>query len=200
MRTQYVKNGVLVRPLEKPATNFLSTRFYDGRGVVDVLGSRDAAQVWMRTLSEEIRFPRSPFIPTDDQLGWLRQLRYTIESVYRNTIDGELAPASAHLQGVLDRVRIRPGIVSGKDYLHASWGDPSGNPFDELTAEIAVSAMVAVTGFPATLLRRCEAPRCVLYFTRYNPRQHWCSDICGNRVRVARSTRTDRTTGTGNVS
>ncbi|WP_071936732.1 CGNR zinc finger domain-containing protein [Rhodococcus sp. 2G] len=60
--------------------------------------------------------------------------------------------------------------------------------------------MVAVTGFPATLLRRCEAPRCVLYFTRYNPRQHWCSDICGNRVRVARSMRTDRTRGTGNIS
>lgn len=200
MRTQYIKNGVLVRPPEKPATNFLSSRFYDGRGIIDLLESPDSAHVWMQTLAEEIRFPRTPFTPTNDQLWRLQQLRNTIESVYRNTLDGHLTQASAHMHTTLDQIRICPGVVSGEDRLHASWAGESDDPFNALVAEIAVSTMTAVTGHPATLLRKCEAPRCVLYFTRHNSRQHWCSDVCGNRVRVARSAKTSQKPPRGQAS
>ncbi|AOD23158.1 MULTISPECIES: CGNR zinc finger domain-containing protein [Rhodococcus] len=192
MRTQYIENGVLVRPLEPPSTNFLSSRYYDGRGITDLFDSPDRAHAWMQTLNEEISFPRSPFTPTEDQLAQLRQLRDTLGSVYRDTLDGDPAQAAAHLRTVLDRTRITPGIVVGDDRLHVRWTTDSHDPFEELVAEIAVSAITAVTGHAATLLCKCEAPRCVLYFTRLNARQHWCSDVCGNRARVARAARTRR--------
>lgn len=196
MRTQYIENGVLVRPLETSATNFLSSRYYDGRGLVDLLDSPETAHSWMQTLSEQIRFPRTPFMPTDEQLARLRQLRDTLASVYRDTLDGDPAQAAAHLQTLLDGITLSPAVAVGEDRLHARWAAHTDDPFDDLVAEIAVSALTTVTGHRATLLRKCEAPRCVLYFTRLNARQHWCSDVCGNRARVARSAKTSRKAST----
>lgn len=192
VRTQYIEDGVLVRPLEGPATNFLGSRYYDGRGIVDHLESPHTAHTWMRTLAEEIRFPASPFIPADDQLERLRLLRDNIESAYRSTVNGDVAQAAARLQAVLDQVHVHPRVAGVDGRLRVSWGGATDNPYDQLVAGLAVSAAVTVTGHPATLLRKCDAPRCVLYFTRHNSRQHWCSEVCGNRARVARSTRSGR--------
>ncbi|KXO88048.1 hypothetical protein AXK56_11725 [Tsukamurella pulmonis] len=192
MRTQYITEGVLVRPLEAPATNFLSTRFYDGRGIVDLLESSSEAHRWMSTLGIEILFPRTSFAPNDDEMAALRQLRDTVESLYRATVDQDAAQAAEHLNSVLASASIQLGALAtaNDEAAVATWSTEPTNPFVELTAQIAVTAALATTGRAAKHLRKCEAPRCVLYFTQHNSRQHWCSDVCGNRVRVSRASKT----------
>lgn len=37
-------------------------------------------------------------------------------------------------------------------------------------------------------VRRCEAPGCGMYFERKRSNQRWCTDACGNRMRVSRHT------------
>lgn len=51
-------------------------------------------------------------------------------------------------------------------------------------ARVAAAAVDLLTR--PTALGACEAPGCVRYFVRDNPRRGWCSGACGNRARVAR--------------
>ncbi|MFI8696044.1 CGNR zinc finger domain-containing protein [Dietzia maris] len=189
MRTQYIRDDVLVRPFEVPATNFLSSRYYNGRSIVDLLDSAETAQLWMDVLRAEVDFPRVPFLPSDSQLAYLRDLRATIESVYCRTVDGSAPAAAADLESLLSGLAIAPGAVVRDGRLDAVWTTTPEDPFRELVAQIGLTALTAVSGHAATLLSKCPAPRCVLYFTRHNARQHWCSDVCGNRARVARASR-----------
>ncbi|MFD7076967.1 CGNR zinc finger domain-containing protein [Nocardioides sp. NPDC059952] len=41
-------------------------------------------------------------------------------------------------------------------------------------------------------LKACGGPGCVLYFVRDHPRREWCSEGCGNRARVARHYRRNK--------
>ncbi|MFT3662444.1 MAG: CGNR zinc finger domain-containing protein [Gordonia sp. (in: high G+C Gram-positive bacteria)] len=189
MRTQYVSEGVLVRPFELPSTNFLSSRYYDGRAIVDQLDAPAAAHHWMRVLHREIAFPAVPFSPSDEQLSGLRALRDTVEDAYRATVADEIHGTADGLRDALAGLRITPALTASDGRLVATWSPRPQDPFEELTAEILLSAVRAVASHDATRLNRCHAPRCVLYFTRRNSRQHWCSDVCGNRARVARATR-----------
>jgi len=196
MRTQYIRDGVLVRPFEVPATNFLSSRYYNGRGIVDLLDSTESARRWMDVLRAEVDFPRVPFQPSEAQLAHLRDLRSTIESVYLRTVDGTSATAAPELEQLLAGAAIAPSVGVHDGRLEAVWTITPDDPHRELVAQIGVTALTAVSGHAATLLSKCPAPRCVLYFTRHNSRQHWCSDACGNRARVARATKTPRVTMT----
>lgn len=189
MRTQYIRDNVLVRPFEVPATNFLSSRYYNGRCIVDLLDSAESAQQWMHVLRAEVDFPRVPFQPSDEQLAQLRDLRAMVESVYCRTVDGSGAAAAPELERLLSGTAIAPGVVVRDGRLEAVWTTTPDNPYRELVAQIGLTALTAVSGHAATLLSKCPAPRCVLYFTRHNARQHWCSDVCGNRARVARASR-----------
>lgn len=189
MRTQYIRDSVLVRSFEVPATNFLSSRYYNGRSIVDLLDSAETAQLWMDVLRAEVDFPRVSFRPSEEQLTHLQDLREMLESVYYRTVDGSAASAAPVLERVLGGVAIAPGVVVQNERLEAVWTTSPEDPFRELVAQIGLTALSAVSGHAATLLSKCPAPRCVLYFTRHNARQHWCSDVCGNRARVARASR-----------
>lgn len=50
---------------------------------------------------------------------------------------------------------------------------------------LAADALPLLTD-PASALRSCSAPGCVLYFVRDHPRRAWCSTACGNRARADR--------------
>ncbi|MGN7132510.1 CGNR zinc finger domain-containing protein [Rhodococcoides corynebacterioides] len=56
-----------------------------------------------------------------------------------------------------------------------------------MTDTASLSPVTAATGHAASWLSKCPAPRCLLNFTRHISRQHWCSDVCGNRARIART-------------
>lgn len=194
MKTQYIQDGVLIRPFEVIATNFLSSRYYDGKGIVDLLETPRSARRWMDIQGADLRSPRFSFDPTAEQLDNLRELRDTVESVYCDTVVGPVGNAPIPLARVLSEVAFAPAVAMSADQMEATWTVDPNNRYGELVAEIAITALAAVTGHAASRLSKCHAPRCVLYFTRHNSRQHWCSDVCGNRARVARSTRGVRQT------
>ena len=58
--------------------------------------------------------------------------------------------------------------------------------------------LVALEGFEVLAqeapqeLKACGGPGCVLYFVRDHPRREWCSEGCGNRARVARHYRRNK--------
>lgn len=95
--------------------------------------------------------------------------------------------AAADLDTVLSDLSLTPAAIMQDDTVDARWTSTPDDPYRELVAEVALTTLTTVTGHSATLLSKCPAPRCVLYFTRHNSRQHWCSDVCGNRARVARA-------------
>ena len=57
---------------------------------------------------------------------------------------------------------------------------------------VAADAIELFTGADSSPLRACQAPGCVLYFTKDHPRREWCSIACGNRARAARHYRRHR--------
>lgn len=61
-------------------------------------------------------------------------------------------------------------------------------PTDGLAA-VGRSAVTFLAGPDRARLRKCGNPRCVLFFLASNRRQHWCSEACGRRVRIARHER-----------
>ena len=191
MHAQYIDAGVLIRPGEGFATNFLSSRYYDGRAIVDALVSPDAAAHWMRVQAAALQAPATAFVPSAADLAALNELRNRVESLYRGTVDGEAGTTLTVLGEILSSIRLQPtiGEIAGRPQV--AWSGAAGG-LDEVIAAVAVSATSTVTGRASTVLRRCEAPRCVLYYTQHNSRQHWCSPVCGNRARVANSAAASR--------
>jgi predicted RNA-binding Zn ribbon-like protein len=66
-------------------------------------------------------------------------------------------------------------------------------------ASIAESAADLLAHADLRLVRKCENPRCILYFydTSKNRARRWCSmDLCGNRRKVAAHYRRSRRTAT----
>jgi predicted RNA-binding Zn ribbon-like protein len=53
-------------------------------------------------------------------------------------------------------------------------------------AAVARSAIELLGGPGRSRLRRCDGPRCVLFFLASDPRQTWCSGVYGYRARMAR--------------
>jgi predicted RNA-binding Zn ribbon-like protein len=60
------------------------------------------------------------------------------------------------------------------------------SPVTAAIAQVAEGVIELVTGADADRLRACNAPGCVLYFSKTHPRREWCSVACGNRARAAR--------------
>jgi predicted RNA-binding Zn ribbon-like protein len=60
-----------------------------------------------------------------------------------------------------------------------------GNAVQRLLAHYARSTMDIAAGGSAKL-RVCGAPSCGMFYRPRRRQQHWCSEPCGNRARVAR--------------
>ncbi len=82
-------------------------------------------------------------------------------------------PAHHRLESVDGALR----VVSRRD---------SGRPMESFLAQVAEDAISLLGGPKAQGLRLCPAPRCGMFYVLARSNQRWCSDICGNRVRVAR--------------
>ncbi|MFF5205934.1 CGNR zinc finger domain-containing protein [Streptosporangium sp. NPDC000396] len=62
----------------------------------------------------------------------------------------------------------------------------AADPLLLLTSALARTAMDFLASDDRLRLRACQAPRCVHYFVKDDPRQSWCKPSGGNRARVAR--------------
>ena len=193
-RAQEIDDGVLLRPFESLATNFLSSRYYNGRQIVDLLDTAEQAEHWMRVLRAALSGP-SPFLPDKTQLDNLRVNRFQIEALYEKTVNETLDdPDVVAFDDTLGALHFSPRLrVGGTGSVDISWlRSDTADIASDLIAAVSVAAIDTITGPRSRLLRRCHAPRCVLYFTQFDSRQHWCSNVCGNRARVARASENKR--------
>jgi predicted RNA-binding Zn ribbon-like protein len=74
------------------------------------------------------------------------------------------------------------------------WLSTSGDSGAHVLGVIARSVIELLTGERARL-RVCEAHGCRRVYLSASARRRWCSDACGNRVRVARHAARRQLTG-----
>ncbi|ORI23590.1 ABATE domain-containing protein [Rhodococcus sp. 1168] len=197
-RIREIKDGVLLRPFESLATNFLSSRYYNGRHVVDLLEDQGSAHRWMDAVHTDLNGP-APFTPTVTQLTELRTNRAQIDALYKTLVTGTLTESDVTaLNETLNMLPLVPQLQVRRIGDAAILALRNGDGTDEsnVVASISMAAIDTVTGPRSRLLRKCHAPRCVLYFTQFDSRQHWCSNVCGNRARVARTAENHRLAST----
>lgn len=188
-RTQEIKDGVLLRPFESLSTNFLSSRYYNGRRIVDLLENSGSATHWMDTVHTHLDGP-APFAPTEPQLDRLRTVRTQIEDLYDKRVKQALAGSDvAAFNETVTALPLTPQLrvirTGDVDILTLRNADEASE--SDIVAALSIATIDTVTGPRSRLLRKCHADRCILYFTQFDSRQHWCSNVCGNRARVARA-------------
>lgn len=190
MKTQYLTEGVLVRPLESLATNFLSSLYYNGHGLVDLLADTDSAQRWFRVMSAELGTTAGPgphLSPED--LPALGHLRNTVEALYAATVAGDSSLVSSQLNREFSHIEINPHVRSSSQGVCLNLAGKSATALDNFIAEVLFSASFTLSPPQVSRLHKCDGPRCVLYYAQTHSKQHWCSSTCGNRARVARHAR-----------
>lgn len=72
----------------------------------------------------------------------------------------------------------------------AALGGGGGSRTAQILGAFARSAIGILGGPERARLRACPAPRCGRFFVATRADRVWCSNACGNRVRVARHART----------
>lgn len=113
------------------------------------------------------------------------ELRAAVRAALQATIDGRRVPrAAATTLNQLSGGSRAWVELSRKGDARTRTDAPS--PTDAVLAAIAAETVAIVGSDGAPLLRRCEAPGCVLVFIKDHARRQWCSDSCGNRARQAR--------------
>ena len=134
--------------------------------------------------------------PATADLGELARLRSTADGLLRAAVAGEAADAGAidHLNVCSAAAAVAPQLnwpVNGRPRM---WLSTSGDSSAHVLGVIARSVIELLTGERARL-RVCEAHGCARVYLSASSRRRWCSDACGNRVRVARHAARRRLTG-----
>src|SRR5207244_9996570 len=93
-------------------------------------------------------------------------------------------PPAAALEAI-NRASLREPVAPQLDWSAARAPRLSAEAADPLAA-VARSAIELLARPSRERLRACANPVCVLFFVADNRRRLYCSESCGNRVRVAR--------------
>ncbi len=119
-----------------------------------------------------------------------RQFRAMLREMVERLSEGRTNVPQATLDQLNRALREREGyseIVRTKDGYDTRFRPRLDEP-SHLLVSIAESAARLLSEGDLTLLRKCQNPRCILYFydTTKNHRRRWCSMAgCGNRAKVA---------------
>lgn len=117
----------------------------------------------------------------------VRELRDVVRRVFEAALDGrafetaDIDLLNATATSSLPALWVEQS-AGGAAVVHRHVGD--GNP---LLAAVARSAVFDLGRVDE--LRRCGSPRCSMLFVSDSSTRVWCSQACGNRMRVQRSTR-----------
>jgi predicted RNA-binding Zn ribbon-like protein len=183
----------LLLPGEPAPVRLMNTIWTGTDGVHDDLTTPTALHDWLVTLNsryaaDAVEDPRS------DELAEARQLRDALRRLAA-FVTGDARPAAqSPVENVDDAVAVvnralthlpQTQLVIRGGRLHRDRPAPA-SPTRVALAELAHDAIDVLTGPGAAKLRACDAPRCLFYFVRSQPRRHWCSETCGNRARAAR--------------
>jgi predicted RNA-binding Zn ribbon-like protein len=134
--------------------------------------------------------------PADADLAELARLQSTADHLLRAAVTGEAADPGAidHLNACSAAAAVAPQLnwpVNGRPRM---WLSTSGDSGAHVLGVIARSVIELLTGERARL-RVCEAHGCRRVYLSASARRRWCSDTCGNRVRVARHAARRQLTG-----
>jgi predicted RNA-binding Zn ribbon-like protein len=119
-----------------------------------------------------------------------RQFRAMLREMVEKLSEGRTNVPQATLDHLNRSLRMREGyseIVRTKEGYETRFRPRLDEPAHLLVA-VAESAARLLGGGDPALLRKCQNPRCILYFydTTKNHRRRWCSMAgCGNRAKVA---------------
>ncbi|MEK6227791.1 MAG: ABATE domain-containing protein [Actinomycetota bacterium] len=170
---------------EPLAVDLANTIMRGDDGVTDLLRDVPALHEWLEIHAAELpsggRPNRAP------SAYRLRELRDALSELFGAAIErresGEPTLALVNDAAAAAHPTLRPG----PDGPAREWRPTSRRRGATDIAAIARSAIDVLTGPDRDKLRRCNGPGCVLFFVAANPRRRWCSSqLCGNRVRVAR--------------
>jgi predicted RNA-binding Zn ribbon-like protein len=165
------------------ATEFIDSRL--GPDLEDAVGT--SRWLFQRGIRSE---------PTAADLAELARLQSTADHLLRAAVTGEAADAGAvdHLNACSAAAAVAPQLnwpVNGRPRM---WLSTSGDSSSHLLGVIARSVIELLTGERARL-RVCEAHGCRRVYLSASARRRWCSNACGNRVRVARHAARRQLTG-----
>jgi predicted RNA-binding Zn ribbon-like protein len=177
----------------EPLAVELSNTIYAVRGEqIDGIADARSQRAWLTALAD--RLPVEARSVDPDRLAEFHELRAAVRAALRAAIENRPVPRSA-LAELNSRSGASPQSLAlrqrGRKREHRVHHH-GPTPTDIVLGVIAADAIALVSGEPASRLRACEAPGCVLLFLKDHPRREWCSTACGNRARQARHYRRRR--------
>lgn len=169
---------------EPLALDLINTRAHRDGAEVDLLARRRDLAAWLRAERGRVAWMGAAGAA---DLAALRALRGAIGALARARQRNAIPPAAA--VRALNRALAIPPPRPRLAWTHAG---PRRTPVapgaqrDVLLRQLALDALQLLTGPDANRLRQCAHPDCILMFVARDRRRRWCSDVCGNRARVAR--------------
>jgi predicted RNA-binding Zn ribbon-like protein len=180
-------------PGEPAPVRLMNTIWADTAGIHDDLTTPATLHDWLVSVDDRYAGD-APGKPGRDELAEARLLRDALRRLAAFTTDDPRPAAQSRVDSVDDAVAVvnralthlpQPQLVVWGHRLDRDCAAPA-SPARVALAELAHDSIEMFTGPSAAELRACQAPGCVLYFIRSNPRREWCSEACGNRARAAR--------------
>lgn len=174
-----------------PAVDLVNTEIVLRGKPGDLLGDDDAVAAWLTFERERLELSECAQSPSLEEI---HRLRAALRRTFTAIVGGDPPPGQA-----LEEINAAAGrepiglALEWDDAPRVRTRDGGGElPTDGLAA-LGRSAVTFLAGPDQARLRKCGNPRCVLFFLASNRRQHWCSEACGRRVRIARHERRHRT-------
>ena len=175
--------------------DFINTEVVDQDERVDLLESFDDLMTWYTDAkvvdaAQAKAVARRTGDASERALKEARQFRAMLREMVERLTEGRTSVPQATLDQLNRSLRAREGyseIVRTKDGYDTRFRPRLDEPAHLLVAVAESAARLLSEGDPA-LLRKCQNPRCILYFydTTKNHRRRWCSMAgCGNRAKVA---------------
>lgn len=181
------RTTIEVRPLEALAVEFVSSWHYVGGVLVDEFRTVDGLTSWISIHQDRLGLaPGAAICVHSPELAQVIRVREAIRDLLDAIVDSaQPRPAALRLISEESRQAHMASLIWPPSGPQLHW--PSGISTAELLiAQVCASAVRLLSSPRCKILRRCPAPRCVLFFTALRPGQTWCSQACGNRARVAR--------------
>lgn len=184
---------------EELCLDFINTEALQQDDRVDLLGSFDDLMAWFVEAGvvdavQAKALARRTLAGGGDggarALREARQFRGVLREMVERLSEGRTSVPQATLDQLNRSLRAREGyseVVRTKDGYDTRFRPRLDEPAHLLVA-IAESAARLLSEGDRSLLRKCQNPRCILYFydTTKNHRRRWCSmAACGNRAKVA---------------
>ena len=181
---------------ERLCLDFVNTQLVENGNAVDLLGSFDDLVAWCAAAhavdSGQAKQLLSQWSGTRDgerAFGHAVQLRAAVRGMAERLAAGRAVPR-ATLDAINEVLRTRAGyfeVAPRKDGYEKRFRPDFSEPAQVLVP-VAESVADLLGGDNLQLIRKCQNPRCILYFydATKNHARRWCSmSACGNRAKVA---------------